>query len=124
MAKVPKIIRNEADLAALEAALNDPDERVRFEAAKRWFEIAEPIIDPSRQMLKFFVPEALAVLEKCLDTPNSEESLEAARWILKSDAEGLRLLGSEPELGIQRAREIVRDWKIKREDEEKSHPVN
>lgn len=124
MTKIPKVIQNEADLRAIEQALSDPDERLRFEAIKRWFEIAEPIIDPSRQMLKFSVPEALAVLEKCLATPKSEESLETARWILKSDPEGLQLLDERPQLGIERARELVRDWKRKREDEEKSRPPN
>lgn len=124
MAKIPRVIENEADLVALEQAMNDPDERVRVEAFKRWYEVAGPIIDPSQQMLKFFAPQAFAVLEKCLDALNSEECLETARWVLKSDAEGLRLLKRQPALGIERARELVRDWKNKFEEEEKSRPPN
>lgn len=124
MAKIPKVIQNEADLLALEQAFYDPDVKVRLEAVKKWFEIAEPIIDPSRQMPKFCEPEALAVVEEALEDPDTKQRMEMARWILRSDPGGLQLLDEQPQLGIERARELVRDSKKKLEDEEKSHPAN
>ncbi len=118
MSKLPKKIRNLTDLQVRAKALHDP--KLRTEAAQRIIEAR----DPSGQTKKFIEPDALNVIAEGLNGPNNGERMKLARWVLKADPEGLSLLESEPELGIERAREVVRDRKKIFEDEEKSRPPN